>query len=71
MRQIMQSVQQGVNPNQIAQRLIQQNPAVRQAAQMINGKTPGQIRDMAYDMARRNGIDLDSMARQMGVNLPK
>lgn len=71
MRQIMQAVQNGTNPNQIAQRLIQQNPAVRQAAQMMNGKTPAQIREMAYGMARQNGIDLNNMARQLGVKLPE
>lgn len=70
-RQIMQAVQNGANPNQLAQQLIQQNPAVRQAAQMINGKTPDQIRDMAYGMAKQRGIDLDRMARQMGINLPR
>ena len=71
MRSIMQAVQNGVNPNQLAQQLIQQNPAVHQAAQMMNGKTPDQIRDMAYGMARQRGVDINKLARQMGVKLPE
>lgn len=68
--QILQMAQRG-NPQQIAMQLAQQNPAFRQAMQMVNGKTPEQIRDMAFNMAKQRGVDLNQMARQMGINLPK
>ena len=68
--QILQMAQRG-NPQQIAMQLAQQNPAFRQAMQMMNGKTPEQIRDMAFNMAKQRGVDLNQMARQMGSNLPK
>lgn len=68
--QIIQMAQRG-NPQQIAMQLAQQNPAFRQAMQMMNGKTPEQIRDMAFNMAKQRGVDLNQMARQMGINLPK
>lgn len=68
--QILQMAQRG-NPQQIAMQLAQQNPAFRQAMQMMNGKTPEQIRDMAFNMAKQRGVDLNQMARQMGINLPK
>lgn len=70
-RQIMQAVQNGANPNQITQRLIQENPAVQQAAQMMNGKTPEQIRNMAYSIAQQRGVDLNRLAQQMGIKIPK
>lgn len=69
--QILQAVQNGANPNQIISNLIQQNPAFRQAMQAVNGKTPDQIRDMAYQMAQRRGVDLAQFAQQMGIPLPK
>ena len=68
--QILQMAQRG-NPQQIAMQLAQQNPAFRHAMQMMNGKTPEQIRDMAFNMAKQRGVDLNQMARQMGINLPK
>ena len=71
MNQIMNAIQRGVNPNQIAMQLAQQNPAVRQAMQMVNGKTPEQVRDMAFQMAKERGVDLNQVARTLGIQLPK
>lgn len=69
--QILQAVQNGANPNQLIMQLSQQNPAFRQAMQAVNGKTPDQIRDMAYQMARQRGVDLAQFAQQMGIPLPR
>ena len=69
--QIMRAVQNGANPNQIAAQLAQSNPAVRQAMQMMSGKTPVQVRDMAYQMARQRGVDLNQLAQRMGIRLPE
>jgi hypothetical protein len=69
--QIMRAVQNGANPNQIAAQLAQSNPAVRQAMQMMSGKTPTQVRDMAYQMARQRGVDLNQLAQRMGIRLPE
>lgn len=68
--QIMQMAQRGVDPNRLAQQLVQQNPAVQQAAQMMRGKTPNQIKQMAYTRAAQMGVDLNQMAQQMGIKLP-
>lgn len=68
--QIMQMAQRGVDPNRLAQQLIQQNPAMQQAAQMMQGKTPAQIKQMVYDRARQMDVDLNQMAQQMGIKLP-
>lgn len=68
--QIMQMAQRGVDPNRLAQQLIQQNPAVQQAAQMMQGKTPAQIKQMAYNRAAQMGVDLNQMAKDMGIKLP-
>lgn len=67
--QAIQALQQGANPNQLMMQLAQQNPAVRQAMQMVNGKTPDQIRDMAQQIARQRGIDLTQLTRQLGIKL--
>ena len=70
-RQVLQMAQQGVNPNQLAMQLARQSPAVQQAMQIVNGRTPAQIRDMAFNMARQQGVDLNMVAQNMGIQLPK
>ena len=69
--QIIQAVQNGANPNQLIAQLAQSNPAIRQAMQLMNGKTPDQIRDMAQQRAKQMGVDLNQMAQQWGFKLPK
>ena len=39
--------------------------------QEIVGKTPDQIRDMAYQMAGQRGINLEQFAQRMGIPLPR
>jgi len=37
---------------------------------MMRGKTPNQIKQMAYNRAAQMGVDLNQMAQQMGIKLP-
>ena len=67
--QAIQALLKGAYPTQLMMQLAQNNPAVRQAMQMVNGKTPDQIRDMAQQIARQRGIDLNQLPRQLGVKL--
>lgn len=69
--QVIQMLQRGANPNLLMMQLAQNNPAVRQAMQMVNGKTPDQIRDIAQQMAKQRGIDLNQLTQQLGIRLPK
>lgn len=69
--QIIQAVQRGANPNQLMMQLAQSNPAIRQAMQLVNGKTPDQIRDMVQQRAQQMGVDLNQIEKQWGVRLPK
>jgi len=69
--QLLQMIQRGGNPNQIISQMIQQHPALRQAAQFMNGKTPQQIQQEVQQMAAQRGVDLNQLARQIGIQLPK
>ena len=69
--QIIQAVQRGANPNQLMMQLAQSNPAIRMAMQMVNGKTPDQIRDMVQQRAQQMGVDLNQIEKQWGIKLPK
>lgn len=69
--QVIQMLQRGANPNQLMGQLIEQNPVFRQAAQFMNGKTPQQIQQEVQRMAAQRGVDLNQLARNMGIRLPK
>ena len=69
--QIIQMIQGSGNPQQMMMQMASQNPGLNQAMQMANGKTPDQLRQMARSMAQERGIDLNALARQMGLKLPR
>lgn len=69
--QLIQMLQKGANPNRLMGQLIQRNPAFRQAAQFMNGKTPQQIQQEVQQLAAQRGVDLNQLAQQLGITLPK
>lgn len=70
MMQLVQMVNGGGNPMQMLMQAAPQNPLVGQVLQMTNGKTPGQMREMAQRIAQQRGVDLNQFAQQMGIKLP-
>ena len=56
---------------QMIQQMAGQNPQAAQAMRLIQGKNPQQLRQIAENMAKERGVDLNQIARQMGVTLPK
>jgi hypothetical protein len=69
--QLIQMLQGSGNPMQMLMGMAQNNPALGQALQMVNGKTPAEMERMAYDMAKQRGVDLNQLAKQMGIRLPR
>ena len=68
---MLQMARNGGNPMQMLQQMAGQNPQAAQAMRLIHGKNPQQLRQIAENMAKERGVDLDQMARQMGLTLPK
>lgn len=67
MQTIMSMMRSGGNPAQILQSMAQQDPRVGQAMQMIQGKSPQELRSMAENVARERGIDLNAFVQQFGL----
>lgn len=61
------SMMRGGNPQQILQQMIQQDPRVGQAMQMIQGKSPQELRQMAENLAKERGVDLNALMQQFGM----
>lgn len=66
---LLNAARNGGNPMQLMQQMAMQDPRIAQAQQMIQGKTPQQLRQMAENMARERGTDLQSVARSLGIKI--
>ena len=69
MQAIVGQFMNGVAPMAILDRI--GGPQAQQAKQLIGGKNENQLREIAVNMARQRGVDLDSLAQQLGVTIPK
>ena len=68
---LIQLMKAGKDPRQAIQKMASQNPQFNQTLKLIQGKTPDQLRETAENMAKQRGIDLNNLANQLGVKLPK
>lgn len=65
---LVQAMQQGQNPMALMQAMAQQNPQAAQVLRMMQGKNPQQLQQMAQNMAKERGVDINQMLRQLGIN---
>lgn len=52
---------------QMMQQMAGNTPQMRQFMQMVNGKSPRQLRQMAENVAKERGTSLQAVAQQMGI----
>lgn len=64
---IINAARNGGNPMQIIDNMANQNPRMGQVLQIIRGKNQQQLEQTARNMAREAGIDIESMARTLGL----
>lgn len=69
--QMVQMLRGAQNPTQTMMQLSQQNPQLNRIMQMTNGKTPAQMEQMVRQAAQQRGVDLNQIAQQLGLKLPK
>lgn len=67
--QMINMARNGGNPMQMIQQMARSNPQINQVMQMMNGKSPDQLRQMASNMAKERGMSLEQVAQQLGIPL--
>lgn len=55
---------------QLIQQMAKSNPQVNQVMQMMNGKSPAQLRTMAENIAKERGTTVENVAQQLGISMP-
>ena len=68
--QIVQMMQSGQSPYAALDMLAQVNPQARQVKELMQGKSPAQLEQMARNMARERGTTIEDIARSMGIQIP-
>lgn len=64
---LVNAAKNGGNPMQMIQQFSAQDPKMRSFMQMVSGKNPQQIRQMAENMARERGTTVDQIRQQLGL----
>ena len=65
--EIIGAFRNGTNPQAYLQSQAQNNPAIARALEMTQGKNPDQIMQVAQNLARERGVDLNSLRQQLGI----
>lgn len=65
--QLANIARNGGNAMQMLQRMASQDPRAAQAINMIRGKTPQQLQQIATNMARERGTTPQEIARSLGL----
>ena len=64
---LIQVLRSSGNPMQAVASMAKGNPVMQQGANMIAGKSPEQVEQIARNMAAQRGVDIDAMLQQLGL----
>lgn len=68
--QMLDAMRRGQNPKQVLMGMARSNPQINQVMQMMQGKSPDQLRQIAVNMAAERGTTIEDVARQLGLQIP-
>ena len=63
--QLLQAMQGSNNPLMILQQAFGNNPMFGTAMRMVNGKNPAQLEQIARNLAKERGVNIDDMLRNL------
>lgn len=69
LQMLMGGMRQNANPMQMLGQICGGNPQIRSAMQLISGKSPQQLEQVARNLYRERGLDINQAAQQMGLRL--
>ena len=67
---LLSAMRNGGNPAMLLQQMANNNPQARQVMNMMRGKTPEQLRQMAENLAANQGTNIEDIARSLGITIP-
>ena len=70
MTALISAMRNGERPRNVVQRMAMQDPRAQMAARMMSGRSDRELEQIVRNMARERNIDIEDLARSMGVTIP-
>lgn len=67
--QIVSKLRQAKNPMDMMSQLFSNNPKFQKVMEMTKGKSPQEIQELAINTAQTQGIDINNILNQFGLNM--
>lgn len=68
MQMLRSAIRNNINPMSVMQQYTN-DPRIAQAVQMVQGKSPAQLEQMAVNMAKEQGTTVEQVVQSLGINL--
>lgn len=65
--QVVNMLKNSNNPSAMLNQMAGQNPAIKQAMDMVNGKNPSQMGELINNLAQQKGVDVSQLAKSIGM----
>ena len=69
--QMLGALQKAQNPMALLNQLAGQNPQLKRVMEVMEGKSPQELEQYVKNVAQTQGIDLNQLAKNMGLQLPQ
>lgn len=69
LQMLVSALNNGHDPRALMSQMVSQNPQIAQAMQMIQGKSPAELRQMATNMAKERGTTIEQVAQSLGIRI--
>lgn len=67
--QIVSKLRQSQNPMDMMSQLFSHNPKFQKVMEMTKGKSPQEIQELAINTAQTQGVDINKILNQFGMNM--
>ena len=70
MQFLLNAVRRSGDPRQLLSQMAKTDPTAQQVERILGGKSPQQQREIVTNMYRERGINIEDVARSLGISIP-
>ena len=69
--QMFNMLSKAKDPMTLLQQMSSNNPQLKRVMEVVNGKSPQELRQYVENTAKTQGVDLSQLAQKLGLQLPQ
>lgn len=69
--QMFNLLSQSKNPMSLLQQMSANNPSLKRVFEVVNGKSPQELRQYVENTAKTQGVNLSDLAQKLGLQIPQ